>query len=223
MSRLQGSDMKKMKASENYTVYAVGDKIYMMIPKDPPSRVIITAHGGHTVVTKTNTFEVPEGLVLRFYSDDGASVLDPGFSRFFSRVSVPKEIISEREICFDYILSKYQGRHGNKNETYASLGNDIDDMYAMAKVHADGIETFADFWPERADDSRAIHAQAKNVPAILTVRNRWFKGDMTLSLALACIQSAAPSVRIVDCLFCRSRKFGGRQKVETIEYMGRAN
>ena len=217
MGVFSGSDMKELKKSENYTVHAVGDSIYVLVPKDPPQRVIITAHGGHKVLSKTNSFKVPTDTVLQFYSDDTFSVKDPGFSDFFTKLSVPKEVLSEGDTCFDYVLSKYQGRHGNKKETYQSIGTDIDDMYRAAKNHASNVSKYEKMgMTEKAQQNKDLAAFKSKVPAVMTVRNRWGKGDVTLSIAIDAVKHAAGSVQVFDCLFCRSTLFGGSQDVQLI-------
>jgi hypothetical protein len=51
-------------------------------------------------------------------------------------------------------------------------------------------------------------------PAVLTLRNRWFKGEAALSLAIAAALKVAPGITVVECPFCRSTMFGGSQSVQ---------
>ena len=215
MGIFSGTDIKKLKGSENYLVYAVGESIYVMVPKDPPQRAIITAHGGHAVLTKTNSFRVHADTVLQFYSDDTYSVIDPGFTNFLDHVAMPREVLSEGDTCFNYILTKYQGRHNKKAETYATIGQDIDAMYNAAKTHRANVAKYNRLGLTAfAKDNVLMAAFKSKVPAVLTVRNRWFKGDVTLSLAIDALKHVASSIQVIDCFFCRSALFGGKQRVE---------
>jgi hypothetical protein len=209
-----GTKMKNLGVQQGFQIMELGDLLYLMMPTEPCNRVIISAHGGHAVLSNTNQFVVPSDVVLRFYSDDTKSVLDPGFNNFYRGEAAPKEIISEGERSFDYLLSKYQGSHGNKSETYDSIAKVISDTIALnARLKADAAK------PTTSEKGRArlLNAAAREkVAAVVTIRNRWFKGDATLKLVVNAVKAAAPSIMIFDCLFCRSTMFGGSDAVPIV-------
>jgi hypothetical protein len=206
------SKMKSMGEQAGFTIYQ-SDVSYLLLPKEPTNRVIISAHGGHATLSKTNQFKVPTDVVLRFYSDDTKSVLDPGFKNFFQGEAAPKEIITEGDRSFDYLLSKYQGRHGAKEETYDSIAAVMNETAALRASML-------------ASANKATSAKAKNMflggaakeklAAVVTIRNRWFKGEATLSMIVNAVKKQAPSIVIFDCLFCRSTMFGGSDAVPII-------
>ena len=205
MGWFTGSDMKNLQSSDNYTVSEIGECLYIYVPKDPPQRVIISSHGGHAMVGGTNSFTVGDDTVLQFYSDDRYSVNDPGFTNFFTSLGAPKEVLSTGDTCYDYILTKYQGTHNKMKETYESIGAAIDHMTNLAQDYAKvAAQQSSAGKSDIAAKYEAKAAHASKVPAVLTVRNRKFRSNMTLSAAIEGVKMAAPSVQIFDCLFCRS-------------------
>lgn len=205
--------MKLLTTRNGFKVHELGDLFYFFEPSIATDRVIISAHGGHKVVGGTNRFEVPEDVVLRFYSDDTFSVLDPGFNDFYTKEAAPKEIITEGDFCFDYILSKYQGSHGNESETYDSIGKIISSVTNTRS----GMSAKAATASGKQKDQMLNIANRAKVAAVLTVRNRWFKGDATLSKVVKAVKQHAPTIVIFDCLFCRSTMFGGSQGVTLVD------
>jgi hypothetical protein len=140
-------------------------------------------------------------------------VLDPGFNNFYQQEAAPKEVISEGEKCFNYILTKYQGRHGNKTETYDSIADIINETERLSKLLTKQATTATS--PKAREMFRRGAAKEK-LAAVVTVRNRWFKGEATLSMLLREVKQAAPSLILFDCLFCRSTLFGGSQGVDMV-------
>lgn len=205
--------MKDLGTQQGLQVLELGDLLYLLLPTTPTDRVVISAHGGHAVLSKTNQFVVPSDVVLQFYSDDTKSVLDPGFNNFYRQEAAPKEIITEGEKSFDYLLSKYQGKHGNADETYESIAKVVNDTVA-AKSNLQGFAARAS--SDKGRDGFLRSASREKVAAVVTVRNRWFKGEATLSLVVDAVKTAAPSIVIFDCLFCRSTLFGGSDAVPLI-------
>jgi hypothetical protein len=202
------SKMKKLGTFSTLTVYEVGDLFYVLVPEGNVDRLIITAHGGHALLSGTNKFTVPRGLTLKFYSDDTKSVIDPGFNQFYQYEAVPREVIDQGNSCYDYILTKYQGRHGSKDETYQSIARTIDGNVQGRRNY----QLMAQRQPQNSSKYLA-KSMSYPTPAVLTVRNRWFKGDATLSMALDAALSVARGIAVVECLFCRSTLFGGSQAV----------
>lgn len=197
--------MKKLTSRDGFDIYELGDIFYLFYPKEKTDRVIISAHGGHALVSGTNTFRVPTDTVLRFYSSDENSVLDPGFSSFYASEAAPKEVLSDGDKSFDYILSKYQGRHGNKSETYDSIATALSSAVNGRK----NTLKLAEKNKGAARDKLLNSAARYKVAAVLTVRNRWLKGEATLSKVIREVKATAPEIVIFDCLFCRSKMFGG--------------
>ncbi len=201
--------MKSLGEQSGLRIYQT-DLLYLLLPKESTNRVIISAHGGHAVLSKTNQFEVPTDVVLRFYSDDTKSVIDPGFNDFYRGEAAPKEIITEGDMCFDYLLTKYQGRHGNKSETYESITTVINETVAAKQQLLGGAQKLE---AGARKDKLLQGASREKVAAVVTVRNRWFKGEATLSMVVHAVKKHTPAITIFDCLFCRSTMFGGSDAV----------
>lgn len=206
--------MTKLGQQQGYFVHALGDRMYFLKPSEPTDRAIISAHGGHDLLSTTNTFPVPAGLTLRFYSDDGFSVDDPGLTNFYRKNAVVKETLTGGDNCFDYGLTKYQGAGHNKmGETYDSIAKCIADEVAhLRNFEEDLFRAIGQFNDRAADRLRAAKAKLQ-FPAVATVRNRRFKTDLTLRMVLNTVVAAAPEIKIFDCLFCRSKMRGGTQAV----------
>jgi hypothetical protein len=65
--------MKTLGEQAGFTIMEVGDLFYLMLPKDPANRAVIS---------------------------DTCSVLDFGFNNFYQQEAAPKEVVSEGEQCF---------------------------------------------------------------------------------------------------------------------------
>lgn len=195
------SKMKKMGEQEGFIVHAIEGCMYLLVPKEGANRVIISAHGGRSKNTKD--FRVPKDMVLRFYSEDTNTVLDPGFSNFYEKEAAPKEIVYEGEPCFNYSLSKYQGGHNKMGETYDSIAKTINSAAKQRKSlltdagHAESVGK-----TKQANIMKNMAAGHK-LAAVLTIRNRVMRGDVSLAFALEQVKAVEPKIVIVDCLFCR--------------------
>lgn len=192
------SQMKQMGKQEGFNVFGLEDRLYLFIPETGTDRVIISAHGGRE--KNTNAFQVPDDVVLRFYSDDKNTVLDPGFSNFYSREAAPKEILTETDKCYDYTLSKYQGSHNKMGETYGSIAKALS---GAAKTKANLLKSAETAKSDKSKNLFLNKANQEKMAAVLTVRNRLFRSDISLSYAISQVKAVAPHIVIFDCLFCR--------------------
>jgi hypothetical protein len=189
-------------------------RMYLFVPLRGTDRVVISAHGGREKNTKA--FKVPSDVVLRFYSEDMNTVLDPGFNNFYGGEAAPKEICTEGDDCYDYTLSKYQGTGNNKmGETYDSIAKCLN---RVAK-DKNTFLTLAKNQSTEQKKSALLNAAAREkLAAVLTIRNRVFRSDVSLSYALAQVKATVPSIVIFDCLFCRWLKGG---KDDAVPIVGR--
>lgn len=202
--------MQKLGDQGALTVYSLAELMYLFMPKAGTNRVVISAHGGRT--RTTNAFTVPSDSVLRFYSEDTNSVLDPGLDNFYTFEVIPREIISESEPCYDYQLSKYQGRHGNRNETYASIAQTIT---RESESRQSFLANAAEAGSDKLKGTYLKEASKRKLAAVLTIRNRIARGDVNLSFAIEQVKSIAPEILIFDCLFCRYMHGGGAEGLQT--------
>ena len=70
-------------------------------------------------------FIVPAGVCLNFYAPAGHNLARMQMNRFRLGVKVEEQVFPNQE-CPNYWLSKAQGRHGFRQETYESLGQLVD-------------------------------------------------------------------------------------------------
>lgn len=202
--------MKRLGEHGELTVHSLSEQMYLFVPKGGTDRVVISAHGGRTQTTQP--FTVPSDSVLRFYSEDTNSVLDPGLDNFYTFEVMPREIIAESEPCYDYELSKYQGRHGNRSETYASIA---DTITRESKAKHSFLTAAAKTTNAQVKSASLKEASKRKLAAVLTIRNRFNRPDVNLSLAIEQVKNVAPEILIFDCLFCRYMKGGGAEGLQT--------
>ncbi len=213
------SDMTKLADHSGFSVFNLQDRLYLFKPHDDSRICIISAHGGRET-NNASTFRVPEDTILRFYSEDTFSVLDPGFSNFYTKEAVPREVLSEGDECYDYCLSKYQGRHNSSqnNETYSSIAQTISNAFHSRELASgqlkQAIEKNA---PDKVKRSLGNLVARHKTPSVVTIRNRVFKADLTLSQVIDMVKLTSPEITLFDCSFCRSVSRGGSQAVAMVD------
>ena len=195
------SKMKKMGEQDGFVVHSIEHCMYLFMPKAGTNRVIISAHGGRSKNTKD--FHVPSDVVLRFYSEDTNTVLDPGFNKFYTQEAVPREIITEGEPCFNYDLSKYQGSHNKQGETYDSIAKQINQVAKSRKNLLNDAGKAEAGGKKGLSDKLKSGASREKLAGVLTIRNRMLRGDVNLQFAIEQVKATAPEIVIFDCLFCR--------------------
>lgn len=211
------SDIKKLPPTDGLTIFEVGQHLYFFSPHSDTNICIISAHGGRKA-RNANEFIVPPDTILRFYSEDKNSTLDPGFGEFYGKEAAPREIVSEGERCFDYGLTKYQGRHNKANETYGSIAKTIGKTFANRERYLAELAS-AESKGSADKVKRVIGAMVakQKLPAVVTVRNRLFRPELALSDVIAGVKSIAPNIILFECFFCRSIAGGGSQAVELVD------
>jgi hypothetical protein len=167
--------------------------------------LLISAHG----LSSGRPFVVPAWTRLHYYAPrDRFLVMD--MSKFNLSAVVEEEIDGGNHSP-NYLLSKYQGRHGAEGETYASLGAMVDQVRnAIATGPTAPPAMPGNIGPNlRKDVLRNHRATYENLLPfdILTIRNRSvFKGGslagIPLSEALAAV-GAVHQYAYIFCSFCR--------------------
>jgi len=172
--------------------------LYRMLDTGFCDDVVITAHGGYYPTTAH--FDVPalpsfEGLF--FYVPHGTVQTDFGIGGFAGvERKVVDPIAAPGTDCWDYLLSKYQGRHSNNAETYDSIERDMNATTEAVRKHAKGLSNLK---------TRAVY-EKKSAPRIfdvVTIRNRVLSGDQNLRSVLTRVMQVNVYRRI-HCYFCRS-------------------
>ena len=188
---------------------AVGSTIYLHRSDrafDPETtHLMITAHGA----AMPGNFRVPKWAALHFYGRHGAAIEDPGFRDILDGKYQVIETANPDDVCHNYLLSKYQGRHGNVRETYEALQHAVQ----MNSEFLDGIHEMV----ARRDDrinrvvNRSMGSRGFGYHFdFLTIRNRWHhKLGVQLSTVLSQLDRAGYRYENIHCSFCRWKPYGG--------------
>lgn len=173
----------------------VGTTMYLF-KKDPgrfTRQLVISAHGG---IDRRATPDKPLPFgTLHWYSKHGDPTSDLGLSKFVWGNRSQRVLPSTRkgQLYYDYALSKYQGRHGNPNETYDKIQRILD-----------AIDTNRRTWKEASHENRQRYKMSEPIQFdVLTIRNRFLMRDVTLSAALRALADINEYEHI-HCYFCRS-------------------
>jgi hypothetical protein len=181
---------------------AIGDDLYLFRSPVPSRECLISAHGG----TKggNELFQVPDRVTVQFYTYHGFSLIDPGLALAAARPA-PKEVIEGPGMCHEYLLSKYQGRHGGGKESY-------DDVERAVKSEADRLlgarSKLRALEAQGASPTKLAMAQSNVATShpfnVVTIRNRFFSGTMRLSTLIQQVRLVAPEIQLFHCSFCRT-------------------
>jgi Putative adhesin Stv domain len=192
---------------------ALGSNMYLFKSTTNSVDCIISAHGGF--VSESRTFTVPGKVSLRFYSNHGASVIDPSISEFFrsQEHAAPVETFAGGDKCPNYLLSKYQGDHNKMGETYDMVNTSITNRDKQRGKNFNALMWASDTNNPNTGLQDLYLEQLTNAPgaSVLTIRNRWnVLMGVTLSDAVKAVLKAVPTIGVIHCLFCRSYMLSGK-------------
>ena len=203
---------------------AIGNDLYLIHGDEGPSDfLLISAHGA----TKNDTFSVPGWTRLHFYAPRKHYLIMP-MSKFQLGSRVVEEI-NPGGSSPNYALSKYQGRHGDNNETYATLGALVDrtrksieagrpQMPAIPASAGPGIKR----WVNESFKEKIKEYENLLPFDFLTIRNRKpylpFAGGTSLKAALAQLDQSGYRYPYIFCSFCRGVLFGNKGSHEVESY-----
>lgn len=174
------------------TQIALGEKFYLFKHDNKDTinpaedHLLVTAHGGYMDVRGplgSKNFKVPSWTQLHFYGAHGLSLLDPGVYDIMKGEYQVSETAGPGDSVTNYELSKYQGRHGNINETYTSISANIQTNLNRLDVNSRNFAFIFD---------------------VLTVRNRILRSDPSLKDMLNELDSHGYRYENIHCIFCRS-------------------
>ena len=214
----------------------IGTELYLFTQDDgvPAPHLVISAHGGFYPLPKLGPvlgpgwLRVPQGMELLFYVADAETLIDPRVDSVLSHT--PVEVKQGGELTRNYMLSKFQGRHSDNAETYASLKTNLDGNRTQVDLQEtmlreQGIDLSVPMdTAERVqlyEDTLAAATPADAMKLkgawmtrriekydVLTVRNRTtgprtaIVNGVTLKEALAAVSHLG--YRTIHCNFCRS-------------------
>ncbi len=189
----------------------IGKRIYLWSRKKGAQspgvkQCVISAHGGQSKINGMgNTNNAAASLV--YYAPHGYILTDPSLMGIMDGSAKPVETVVSTS-SQDYELSKYQGRHGSKSETYERIGG----MAERIEEDLANMELAIGQFKSLGKDSRAEEVEArlnkmKNKMDIVTIRNRRFvKGDVLLSEVVNGLAKAGYKYDVIHCSFCRCRQ-----------------
>ncbi|HET9983139.1 MAG TPA: hypothetical protein VFQ38_06120 [Longimicrobiales bacterium] len=157
--------------------------------------VVISAHGGYQA-KNTPEFAVPtqgsfEGLY--FYVPHGSLQTDFGLGGFAGQERAAVEHLEPGRKCFDYELSKYQGRHNKAGETYDTIMRDMAAASEALTKYNTGLA--------KAPKVYAAKTRPRQFD-VVTIRNRFRSGDVQLGDLVTRLLNQHDYKRI-HCYFCR--------------------
>lgn len=162
--------------------------------------LVISAHGGIRK-TRSPTFRIQYGQ-LQFYSEHGEPATDFGIEDFkrgdgrtANRKTKPLNIGEE---CWNYDLSKYQGKKHNK------AGEDYDSIEA-AQASTNTIVNQREEARKQGKKIPGIYESYKNFD-VLTIRNKYLEPGVNLQQALHEV-GKIHKYNLIHCYFCRSFYF----------------
>ncbi len=167
--------------------------------------LLISAHG----VASGHPFTVPAWTRLHYYAPrDRFLIMDMDK---FNLSAVVEEEIDGGNYSPNYLLSKYQGSHGDADETYDTLGAQVDHVRNAIALGATPAPVLpAHIGPNLRERERRKHmATYENLLPfdILTIRNRSvFKGGSLIGIPLSEALAAVGNVHqysYIFCSFCR--------------------
>jgi hypothetical protein len=199
---------------------AVGRYIYLFKSNTNLVDCVISAHGGY--VFENRSFEVPAGVTLSFFAEHGNTLTDPGMAKLMAQLAdaQPAETLTGGQLCKNYLLSKYQGRHGSKDETYDSIKADIEkaDKQRLDFQAGIGIAALKGNKPGVQMLLRGLaHSSGASV---VTIRNRWnVLFGIPLADVIKEVRKVAPGLSDFYCSFCRSNMFVAEQPTNKVVFV----
>lgn len=169
--------------------------------------LLITAHG----IAAPGTFKVPSRTQLNFYAPSKQFLVMP--QSMFELGTQVKEQLNPGSDCSNYVLSKYQGRHGDIKETYNSLKNKINDTNRQINGFDQSIRDIRNS-PNNIYDKqtkeklvRQTIDQSKNLFKLdfLTIRNRNYFNPVSFKGVLDELNRSGYNYNHIFCSFCRGR------------------
>ena len=198
---------------------AVGRYVYLFKSSTNTVDCVITAHGGF--MFENRAFKVPGGVTLNFFAEHGNTLTDPGMGTLMSSLGTakPAEVLTAGKDCRNYLLSKYQGRHGSADETYESIMRNIEDADKARLTTANMVKSQAQGGNDKAVRKLLEGFVKKRGASVVTIRNRWdVLAGVPLADVIKDVRKVAPSISTFFCSFCRSDMFVESQPTNHVQY-----
>jgi hypothetical protein len=185
---------------EKMSKIPIGDNMYLFKSDDSKfaKKLVISAHGAIRRINSpafTNLF-----AELIFYSKHGKTTDDLGIDRFGSGTNKNQitDTIYKGFQCFDYSLTKYQGRHQNGWKIWKKVTETYDSIQKNQNLVKGYVETVA---MQKAKEPNFKSQYNFEEFDVLTIRNHG--PSVTLKKALEQVGYINKYAEI-HCYFCRS-------------------
>lgn len=189
---------KDMPKAGAYTAHEVGRKLYCWKGTSAKTKAVISAHGGYILSNKP--FRVPANMTIHFYAPHGFILKDPGIRPVATGVLTPIDSYNGGSQCPNYILDKYQGKHGGKPGKPAETYNDIGQG-----MHKGAIVASAEAWQGRPLDEQQLAEIKDVIMDVITIRNRALTKSPTLEEVVKAVVDNKLGYTEIHCSFCRCR------------------
>ena len=183
----------------------IGSYAYLFKSSTDRVNCVISAHGGY--IFENRSFTVPNGVSLKFFAYHGNASMDEGLSTVLDRLAEvqPVETLGENQVSKNYLLTKFQGRHGEENETYESIMGDVGRIDATRQKLLDNIEKTKQ-GGNAVFLNQALLSLAKNSGAsVITIRKRFnVLTGIPLADVIRGVRRVQPDISNFYCSFCRA-------------------
>lgn len=201
---------------------SLGRYLYLFKSKTNSTDCIISAHGGY--MSENRSFTVPSGITLQFFSVHSSTLTDPGINAFQKNQAQakPVETIQGGATCRNYLLSKYQGRHNEMDETYEKIATGVSNQDTLRSAFGNKLFNDASTTTGSQDkvEQTLLNLARNHGGSVLTVRNRFdVVFGVPLQDAIKAAKKEMPTLRVFYCLFCRSNMTGDdRHQSGVVQY-----
>jgi hypothetical protein len=199
---------------------SLGGKIYVFSGNSGQKNsdsCIIDAHGEQFLFgnTRSVTFTVPDNMTLHFYVPYNApQIYQSGTMRYTHTPELTHEFTTALEAIME----------GTATENNAVTGPSESSDYVLTKIQSSEGGLAGGRWSNYIDQRNTMKytdvekfMKIANHTAkdIITIRNRPFKSDITLSEIVTLLRMQGYNYTDIHCSFCRSPKFlGGKPAVD---------
>jgi hypothetical protein len=208
---------KSAKAGANDKGEEIGKYLRFFASSVGGDKCLISAHGGY--VKNNSSFKlssIGQGTTVFFYGEHTKVLSDPGLDLLAKRpVIVQQHPAPDGDDIMDYVLSKYQGKHSGAGETYSKITTKLAfDATRKASYEAEDTWEYVLRTPaiKRIYDSLATSH-------VVTIRNRWWKSDISLKYVIETVRALKPAVTEFHCSFCRSLVGDANPGVSNVQSM----
>jgi hypothetical protein len=182
---------QRIPIGKNQYIFTAGEGI-----NDRADELVISSHGHFWF--RAEEFTVPDWTTLHFYGPHKKALQDPTLASVGWQSVEAYEVFKPGSRARNYTLSKYQGRHGNKDETYERIAHEVE-------LDREMVLNFLNASEEEQRKYAGTGMTFENWD-VLTIRHRRFRYNPSLKSVLE-VMGRTEQWRYphIHCSFCRCR------------------